>query len=111
MPVAVCGCCRGDVVAGSKPHVFVERDELNPGMARDGLTRTVSAGVVDNQDSIGRPSLCRQRRKCGFEVRAGVPIDDEHGNAHGIIILRAQFLLSKAFVFRGPAPRRRGRLQ
>lgn len=87
-PVAVGGSRCGDVVAGSKTHVFVERDELDPRRPRDDLTRTVGARVVDDQDPIGRPTLLRQSGKSGSQVGAGIPIHDEHGNAHAIIIPR-----------------------
>jgi N-acetylglucosaminyl-diphospho-decaprenol L-rhamnosyltransferase len=87
-PVAVRDSRRGDVVASGKPHVVAERDEFDPRHPRGDLTRTVGARVVDDHDPIGRPTLLRESGKRGSQVGAGIPIHDEHSNAHAIIIPR-----------------------
>ena len=89
-PVAIFYGRRADVVAGSKPHVVVERDEFGPRHPRDQITRSIGARVVDDHDPIGRPPLLRESRKRRFQVRAGIPIDDEDSNAHAIIIPRVR---------------------
>lgn len=87
-PLAVFDRRRGDVVAGSKPRVFVEGYELDPRHPRGDFTRTVGARVVDDHDPIGRPTLLRESGKRGTQVGSSIPIHDEHRNAHAIIIPR-----------------------
>ena len=88
-PVAVRDSRRGDVVAGGEPDVVVECDQFDSRLRATSSREPSVLALSTTTIRSGRPTLLRESGKRGSQVGAGIPIDDENRNAHGIIIPRA----------------------
>jgi hypothetical protein len=72
--------------ARAKPTFAASGITWTPRKASSLSERVVGAGVVDDDDLVGPPPLLRQRFQALTEERAAIPVDNQHGDGHVVVI-------------------------